>query len=819
MAFSPFTGTLSLGSSGPQVQELQQFLNANGFPVAQAGQPGSPGMETTTFGPATQKALQAFQAAHGIVSSGDATSTGYGNFGPQTLAAINNMITSGTATQGGIPGSTGAATDGATGTTGSNDTVNPQYRVDDATGVAQFANSQGAFITFSGGGYTPNQLYFIDPTNKQIIPFSSMQSAINYISNANPGSTVTADDINAHTTQIPSSAVSTGGALEGFTVEDSSHGFGENGTITNPAVSTASLSQNYGQASNTDNETKAYTALDGFTKLLSSGAAGTGTVTSAEIATIMNDPKTVGYYINALAYGGYTLADVYQDMIRQQYIANGNATAVQNAIPISASQTASVYKASANYQNVAKNPAMDISNTIAALGSAPGGAGTYNNILNTPVLQLPDAAFNAIAPLSDPNSPEFQSQMAQYASATYQIALEMASAESTADHAKAQADWQSLQTEISDRLGITLSDNAIQAWNQLGNFAQQASVNNLSGSGMVQQQIDDYLKQQSSVNQQMRKYYNTYEDQAKESYYQNYASPDEVKALIAADPSRAQAWGLTLTDAAKSYLTLSNLQALFPGTPASQLQNIINEYVDPNGNNYSKLYGSYAAQTYNTTEQQRAQEATDVMQHSQDTSSKALAQYSDPNTFDKPSGTGLPTPTLPSTGKETTPSSTSASSALNFNPSTAQSAAAKISSTIANGPTGNGITQSTPGSAGNTLASGVQSGQNAGGTKTTANPYGLTGSALDTWNAAQKLIPTNTATSYNQTVAPPANTATSYNQSTAPANKTTVPANSTTSSGPIGVLAPTNPVTTPSSAVNKPWSLSGFANTITNLFK
>lgn len=81
------TKQLDLGMNDPEVANLQKFLNANGFPVAQSG-PGSAGNETSYFGPATQAALEKYQASKGIVSSGDPTTTGFGRVGPTTLQSI-----------------------------------------------------------------------------------------------------------------------------------------------------------------------------------------------------------------------------------------------------------------------------------------------------------------------------------------------------------------------------------------------------------------------------------------------------------------------------------------------------------------------------------------------------------------------------------------------------------------------------------------------------------------------------------------------------------------------------------------------------------
>ncbi len=76
-----FTMNLSLGSHNAQVQLLQQYLNTHGYVIAKTG-PGSPGHETTTFGPATKTAVMKFQKAKHI-------SPANGSFGPLTRKAVN----------------------------------------------------------------------------------------------------------------------------------------------------------------------------------------------------------------------------------------------------------------------------------------------------------------------------------------------------------------------------------------------------------------------------------------------------------------------------------------------------------------------------------------------------------------------------------------------------------------------------------------------------------------------------------------------------------------------------------------------------------
>ena len=73
--------TLSLGSSGTDVANLQGFLAQNPLIYPE-------GTVTGYFGMFTQDAVQRWQSAYGVVSSGSPATTGYGIVGAHTRAAI-----------------------------------------------------------------------------------------------------------------------------------------------------------------------------------------------------------------------------------------------------------------------------------------------------------------------------------------------------------------------------------------------------------------------------------------------------------------------------------------------------------------------------------------------------------------------------------------------------------------------------------------------------------------------------------------------------------------------------------------------------------
>lgn len=87
-----FARSLSVGSQGTDVLALQKFLNAQGFPVAGSGA-GSPGNETTYFGPATKRAVISFQEWYTddiLTPAGLAQGTGY--FGPGSIRKARSIL-------------------------------------------------------------------------------------------------------------------------------------------------------------------------------------------------------------------------------------------------------------------------------------------------------------------------------------------------------------------------------------------------------------------------------------------------------------------------------------------------------------------------------------------------------------------------------------------------------------------------------------------------------------------------------------------------------------------------------------------------------
>ncbi|HVM73652.1 MAG TPA: DUF4214 domain-containing protein [Candidatus Paceibacterota bacterium] len=83
--------TLKLGSTGPDVSQLQEFLAQNPIIYPE-------GLVTGYYGTLTQAAVERWQAINNIVSSGSPTTTGWGVVGPHTRAAIARSCSTGSTT-------------------------------------------------------------------------------------------------------------------------------------------------------------------------------------------------------------------------------------------------------------------------------------------------------------------------------------------------------------------------------------------------------------------------------------------------------------------------------------------------------------------------------------------------------------------------------------------------------------------------------------------------------------------------------------------------------------------------------------------------
>jgi len=135
-----FTQNESMGKSGGQVMWIQEFLNGHGFTVAASGA-GSPGNETSYFGPATKAAVIKFQNAYAAqILTPEGLTSGTGNWFAGSRAEANSICAGSTTT---------TTTTTGTGTTGNGLGITVSAAAQPANSLAPQNATRVPFTTFT----------------------------------------------------------------------------------------------------------------------------------------------------------------------------------------------------------------------------------------------------------------------------------------------------------------------------------------------------------------------------------------------------------------------------------------------------------------------------------------------------------------------------------------------------------------------------------------------------------------------------------------------------------------------------------------------
>jgi len=193
--------TLDIGSTGQEVTDLQTYLSkdVSMYPS---------GLVTGYYGELTKAAVERFQTAQNIVTSGTPATTGYGRVGPMTMARLNGLMNgSGSAMTGGTVPVLGNVTlqRSSTAVTFAWSTNEPTIgqiywsnvgiRADEATGPGQTPYVSGTLALDAGGlqynhsvtvsNLQPNTTYFyfvrsIDASGDMSVVLPNSFSTANY---------------------------------------------------------------------------------------------------------------------------------------------------------------------------------------------------------------------------------------------------------------------------------------------------------------------------------------------------------------------------------------------------------------------------------------------------------------------------------------------------------------------------------------------------------------------------------------------------------------------------------------------------------------
>lgn len=272
---------------------------------------------------------------------------------------------------------------------------------------------------------------------------------------------------------------------------------GSSGALLTGSSTTGNYSGLYGNSEiNSDAERLARSELG------SSGQSGefqaasdSGLVDSNYINSILNDPGKIAFYTNALAYGGYSLGDILNDLKRGEMAFKGDKTA-ESMVLISPDLTLVQYL-NTTQGAASHNQAKSFIPTAKLTGSLDPNILKYG-------IDIPPQIFKQLVPILDPTSQAFQDAMAQIGHQFYDLTSAQLNATTEQDKATADYNYNTWKSSLEDQYGITLSNNATKAWQQIQDLDKTYGERGIQGSGLENQEIDKTLKGARKINEGAR---------------------------------------------------------------------------------------------------------------------------------------------------------------------------------------------------------------------------------------------------------------------------------------------------------------------------
>lgn len=231
--------------------------------------------------------------------------------------------------------------------------------------------------------------------------------------------------------------------------------------------------------------------------------------------------------------------------------------------------------------------------SVADTSTNPSDTILSPELANSPVTQLKPEAFSTLVEQLVPGTPAYEKALEGINTAFYDIMQANMGAATAQEKQIADSDYKDLKEYIQNNLGITLSNDAIQGWDQLQTIRNQFSAQNIQGSGLQAESIDNYLKKirQTDSNARVKSDKDTAD--AQETYYRTYATSEQIKALIDSDPQKAKDYGLLPSDGKTLEQRKVEMKSLYPNLTDAEISRSLSAMYDDNGYYRSNLYQKY----------------------------------------------------------------------------------------------------------------------------------------------------------------------------------------------------------------------------------
>ncbi|MFA7662633.1 MAG: hypothetical protein WCX88_01830 [Patescibacteria group bacterium] len=447
--------------------------------------------------------------------------------------------------------------------------------------LIRFSSDPNASV--SGG---VGSVWLIDKETKSIVPFVNQQAFDNYYG-------VNKEDAFKSINTVDPSILLPGGEYGNFAILGPEYGIQPGGGQKKLDFFPKQIMNRYGKTASDEKTAIGTMQVDGWFSYLENHIDESG-ISRDTLDKIKNDPVTMAAYIGAVAYGGYQMDDIFMDIKKRELVDSGD-TSVENLAPVNMNYLR------ADYLKTAGSGGWD---SYQKLGSyVPANIGSLTRAEFSSA-QLPDSFFKAVFPAEfNVDSPEFKQKMSEVTSLLHDSVLETLTADTTASKEAADFAWKNTRDQIEKKYGISLSDNALAAWNELETLQSNASEAGISGSGIANEKLVEALALRRTQGDRMRESKTQDELSTNNTYYTSKASPEEIAALSQEEADRL---GIGYMKTGVNFNTwLSEWRAKFPNGAHMSDEEVKAKYFSPqyddNGNLRSTLYQADTINKFKTT--------------------------------------------------------------------------------------------------------------------------------------------------------------------------------------------------------------------------
>jgi len=314
-----------------------------------------------------------------------------------------------------------------------------------------------------------------------------------------------------------------------------------------------------------------------------------GAISQATFDETLKEQESLAKYTNAIAYGGYSLPDVFRDIKAVELSNQGNAI-YDDIKGIHETTPASQWTGTDDGRRVKNDSNLLVPSEL---------MGWDTELFDNPVFQIPDGAYKTLVKPIDWTSPEFQEEAENIQAAWYDIMMQQAEATTEQDKALADSSWNDFKTSLEKQYDLRLSSDARQAWGQVQEITGSHGQRGLGNSGIMNGVIDAQLADTRRSNDILRDAKLTEEETNHRNYLLNAGTQDEIATFISENPEKAKDWGFTPSDEVKNSLSLESLKAQYPEMDDKEIQLVHDMTLDRNGNYRSKLHKNLYSNKYN----------------------------------------------------------------------------------------------------------------------------------------------------------------------------------------------------------------------------